>query len=430
MKASIVERRLHNQFVARPRRSTPAELVSWLGAVQAQEYQPAKWGLSLRLQNGNSDAAIERAVNEGHILRTHVMRPTWHFVSRDDLPWLLQLTAPRVHKTMSTYTRHQGLEKSTIVRAVAVFERALAGACHLTRAELRERLADAGSQFSSLQMGLLTMYAELEGVICSGPRRGKQFTYALLSERAPSPRRLERDEALAELSRRFFSSHGPATIRDFVWWSGLTTADAKRGLEIIKARSESADGITYWTAGQVRVAAVRQTRASPSDLRRIPGRISGPRRRAAWPRVFSLGTREHHLSARGHQRRPDSGYLEDEDQGKWCGGGDLPAARAHRGRTARPRRRDGPLRAVPRRISDRHHRARENARSIALHLPAQRSGASEIHRQSHATSVAAACGLPATAFITVNANVRSWPESRTKHCASPTNPPRFAVVAR
>jgi Winged helix DNA-binding domain len=258
MKASIVERRLHNQFVARPRRSTPAELVAWLGAVQAQEYQPAKWGLSLRLQNGNSDAAIERAVNEGHILRTHVMRPTWHFVSRDDLHWMLQLTAPRVHKTMSSYTRHLGLETSTIVRAVAVFERALAGACHLTRAELRERLTDAGLQFSSLQMGLVTMYAELEGVICSGPRRGKQFTYALLGERAPSPRRLERDEALAELSRRFFSSHGPATIRDFVWWSGLTTADARRGLEIIKARSESVDGITYWTAGQVRVGAVQQ----------------------------------------------------------------------------------------------------------------------------------------------------------------------------
>ena len=258
MNASIAVRRLHNQFVARPRRLAPAELVRWLGAVQAQEYQPAKWGLALRLGSANGDAAIERAITDGHILRTHVMRPTWHFVARDDLHWMLELTAPRVHKTMSVYNRHQGLEKADIVRAVGIFERSLSGGDHLTRAELGERLAHAGYRVSSLQLSLLTMYAELEAVVCSGPRRGKQFTYGLLSERAPDPRRLERDEALGELSRRFFTSHGPATIRDFVWWSGLTTADARRGLEIIRARSESSDGITYWSAAQVRVAAERR----------------------------------------------------------------------------------------------------------------------------------------------------------------------------
>ncbi len=258
MGATIVERRLHNQGVARPRRSTPAELVAWLGAVQAQEYQAAKWGLALRLRHGNSDAAIEQVLNEGQILRTHVMRPTWHFVARDDLQWMLHLTAPRVHRTMASYNRHQGLETAAVVRAVGVFERALSGGHHLTRAELGQRLADVGVRYNGLQLSLLTMYAELEGIVCSGPRRGKQFTYALLSERAPSPRRLERDEALGELSRRFFSSHGPATIRDFVWWSGLTTADARRGLEIIGAEREIVDEIAYWTAGQVRVAADRR----------------------------------------------------------------------------------------------------------------------------------------------------------------------------
>ena len=254
MSASIVARRLHNQHVARPRRSTPAELVSWLGAVQAQEYQPAKWGLALRLRAGHGDAEIEQALNEGEILRTHVMRPTWHFVARADLAWMLQLTAPRVHRTMATYNRHQGLEKALVLRAVTVFERELSGCC-LTRAELGERLAKGGFRATSLQLALLMMYAELEGIVCSGPRRGKQSTYALVAERAPSPRPLNRDEALGELSRRFFSSHGPATIRDFVWWSGLTTADARRGLEIIRARSETADGLTYWTVAQVRVGA-------------------------------------------------------------------------------------------------------------------------------------------------------------------------------
>jgi hypothetical protein len=171
---------------------------------------------------------------------------------------MLELTAPRVHKTLSGYNRRQGLETAAIVRAVEVFERSLAGRRFLTRTELGGRLAEAGFRASSLQLSLLTVYAELEAVVCSGPRRGKQFTYALLSERAPAPRRLDRDEALGELSRRFFTSHAPATIRDFVWWSGLTTADARRALEIIRARSERADGITYWSAGQVRVAAERR----------------------------------------------------------------------------------------------------------------------------------------------------------------------------
>ena len=258
MRVGIAERRLHNQFIARPRRSTPAELVSWLGAVQAQEYQAAKWGLALRLRNGNSDAAMEQALNEGSILRTHVLRPTWHFVNRADLGWMLQLTGMRVHRAMASYNRHQGLETALQVRVAAIFERALAGGNYLTRRELGERLARHGHRVSSIQLALLTMYAELEAIVCSGPRRGREFTYALFAERAPSRAGFDRDEALAELTRRFFSSHGPATIRDFVWWSGLTGADARRGLEMVGARSEHVDGLTYWTAGQVRVEAERQ----------------------------------------------------------------------------------------------------------------------------------------------------------------------------
>jgi hypothetical protein len=102
------------------------------------------------------------------------------------------------------------------------------------------------------------MYAELEGVICSGHRRGKQFTYALLAERAPRPV-LSRDEALAELTRRYFTSHGPATIRDFLWWSGLTTADAKRGLEMNRARKEVIEGKAYWSLGGTTAGVTRRT---------------------------------------------------------------------------------------------------------------------------------------------------------------------------
>ena len=250
-------RRLHNQRIARPLQGSPAELVAWLGAVQAQEYQAAKWGLALRLRRPNGDADVERAIDSGQILRTHVLRPTWHFVPSADIRWMLELTAPRVHRTAASYNRRHGLDGALLVKTAAEFERALGGGRSLTRAELGERLARTGTRVNALQLGLLTLDAELEGVICSGPRRGKPFTYALLHERAPHARRLTRDEALAELTCRFFRSHGPATIRDFVWWSGLTTADTRRGLDIIRARAEAVDGLTYWSLGQVRTGTVR-----------------------------------------------------------------------------------------------------------------------------------------------------------------------------
>ena len=248
---------MHNQCITRTRRWRPADLVAWLGAVQAQEYPFARWGLALRLPDGTTDAEIERAFDTGRILRTHVMRPTWHFVTPADIGWMLELTAPRVHRAMASYTRRLELDTVTLTRATRVFERTLEGGHYLTRAELGAHLRRAGLAATGIRLALVTLYAELEGVICSGPRRGKEFTYALLSERAPRPRRLRPDEALAELARRYFASHGPATIRDFVWWSGLRTADAKRGLEMIRARCEVVNGHTYWTVGRTPAGELR-----------------------------------------------------------------------------------------------------------------------------------------------------------------------------
>ena len=161
---------------------------------------------------------------------------------------------------MATYNRQLELDTATMTRGTRVFERALRDRQYLTRAELGERLRRAGVEASGPRLAHIAMHAELEGVICSGPRRGKQFTYALVAERAPQARRLEREEALAELARRFLRSHGPATVRDFVWWSGLATADAKRGFEACRATSEVVDGLTYWSvessaAGPLREAA-------------------------------------------------------------------------------------------------------------------------------------------------------------------------------
>jgi hypothetical protein len=248
--AAIAAERLRNQHITGPGRRQPADVVAWLGAVQAQEYAAARWGLALRMQRAATDAEISRAVDAGRILRTHVMRPTWHFVTAADIRWILELTGPRVLQVISHYKRRQALDPRTCTRATAIFERALGGEHHLTRAELGTALARAKIAAKGIRLALLTMHAELEGVICSGRRRDAQLTYALVAERAPRARRLTREESLAELTARYFSSHGPATIRDFVWWSGLTAVDAKRGLEINRARSRVVDGQTYWTVGR------------------------------------------------------------------------------------------------------------------------------------------------------------------------------------
>jgi hypothetical protein len=163
---------------------------------------------------------------------------------------MLELTAPQVHRTMSTYNRQLGLDAAALTRATGIIERALGEERYLTRLELGAHVERAKLPAKSIHLAHIVMYAELEGVICSGPRRGKQFTYALLADRAPGARRLSREEALAELARRYFRSHGPATVRDFAWWSGLKTADAKRGLEMNRAKSQEVDGIRYWTIGR------------------------------------------------------------------------------------------------------------------------------------------------------------------------------------
>jgi Winged helix DNA-binding domain len=251
----IPAQRLHNQLISRPRGRDPARVVAWLGAVQAQEYGPAKWALGLRMSPAVTDRVLDRAIDRGSILRTHVLRPTWHFVTPGDIRWLLDLTAPLIHRRMENYDRQLGLQRDVMTRAVGILERAIGDHGCLTRRELGVHLQRTGLPSRSMELGHIAMYAELEGLICSGPRRGTQSTYALLTDRAPAARRLQRDEALAELTRRYFRSHGPATIRDFVWWSGLRNADAKRGLEMTRLRPRDVDGLRYWTFGRKSAAA-------------------------------------------------------------------------------------------------------------------------------------------------------------------------------
>ena len=244
----IAHQRLHNQLIARHTFEKPGDVVQWLGAVQAQDFAGAKWALGLRMQ-GATDESIEQAFADGTILRTHVMRPTWHFVAPADIRWMLALTAPRVNAANAYYYRRLELDDAIFTRSNAVLAKALQGGKQLTRPELVSVLRQAGITADDLlRFAHIIMHAELDGIICSGARRGKQFTYALLEERAPQAKTLERNEALAEFARRYFTSHGPATLQDFVWWSGLSVADARAGLAMVTSQliHEDVDGRTYW----------------------------------------------------------------------------------------------------------------------------------------------------------------------------------------
>ncbi len=246
--ADIAARRLASQGIEGKARKRPAEVVRWLVASQAQDLRGAKWALGLRAVAAD-DAAVERAIDDGSILRTHVLRPTWHFVPREDIRWLLALTAPRVHAQNALWYRKLELDAPTLRKGTDIVVRALEGERHRTRDELRAALAGGGIEAGGQRLAYLLMHAELEGVIASGPRRGKQSTYALLAERAPDARVLRRDEALAELVHRYFVSRGPATPQDFAKWSGLTIGDARRGLDAVGTalRHETIDGVSDWS---------------------------------------------------------------------------------------------------------------------------------------------------------------------------------------
>jgi hypothetical protein len=246
---SIARLRLEHQHLAAPTLGDPAAVVRALGAVQSQDYAGAKWAVAQRTKR-STDEAIEHAFAEGTILRTHVLRPTWHFVLPEDARWMLELTAPRVLGAMAYYHRRHELDAKLFRRSHAVLERTLRDSQQLTRVELSAALRRAGLDVTNERMGHLLMRAELDRVVISGARRGKQFTYALFDERVPAAPARDRDAALEDLTRRYFATRGPATVQDFAWWSGLTVADAKRGVEIAAAflARETHDGRPYWQA--------------------------------------------------------------------------------------------------------------------------------------------------------------------------------------
>jgi hypothetical protein len=246
----IIGRRRENQSLVRPGARDPAEVVAWFGAVQAQDYLGALWAIGLRIA-GAVETDVELAIAERRIVRTWPMRGTLHFVAADDARWLLDLLAPRIIQRHAARLRREfELDSPALTRCRKIVAKALEGQGPLTRIRLYDALSEKGiSPAGQRGVHILGRLAQ-EGLICVGPRAGRQPTFVLLDEWLPESRGLLREEALAELALRYFTSHGPATVRDLSWWSGLNLTESREAVQLVERQLEGEilDGERYWFA--------------------------------------------------------------------------------------------------------------------------------------------------------------------------------------
>jgi hypothetical protein len=245
----LLARRLAAHGLSMPRFATPAEVVTRLAAVQAQEPASATWAIAQRLASPSRDA-VAAALDVGELLRTHVLRPTWHIVARDDLRWMQATTAERVELAVGTRYRQLGLDSTELARTDGIIEAAIRRDRELTRPELTAELAAGGIDVTdAVRVQHVLMHAEVTALVVSGARRGKQETYALVEDRAPASSALAPTQPLPELARRYLAGHGPATVRDLAWWSGMTLTAARAAVASIEEelRTDDVDGIEYWS---------------------------------------------------------------------------------------------------------------------------------------------------------------------------------------
>lgn len=230
--------RLANQQLLGTAITSPAKMVAHFGAIQAQDFHMSKWALGIRL--GSSEEAIGQAIDNGEIIRTHLMRPTWHLVAAEDVRWLLQLTGSQVKRQFMSMARKMGYDEKTFKGFNKTIEKALSKQPNLTREELMVALKIESTGPNDFSPALIMMNAEQDGIVCNGKMRGKQFTYALLNEKVAPAAPLSTEEALAKLAVKYFTSHGPATQEDFSWWSGLGVVRSKLAIESISKTLRSA----------------------------------------------------------------------------------------------------------------------------------------------------------------------------------------------
>jgi hypothetical protein len=262
--ADIARLRLAAQQIAGTKLRTAEGIVAHLGAMQAQDLPMALWAVGVRLPR-STIGTIQAAIDRGAIIRTHLLRPTWHFAAASDIRWMLALSSPQILAAMKTRHRQLGLTRSAMRAGFAALERALSGGTHLTREDMIAALERAGIAASEGRGYHLFLCAEAAGLICSGAMKNGKPTFALLEARVPPAPALPREEALAKLATRYFTGHGPATLRDFIWWSGLPVGQARQALASVQRdlRPLSIESETYWLAKDL---SVPEAASSPAYL--------------------------------------------------------------------------------------------------------------------------------------------------------------------
>lgn len=248
---NITQQRLRTQHLAGAGFHAPADVVRWFGAVQAQDYPGALWAVGIRTA-GATEADVEQAVADRAIVRTWPLRGTLHFVAPEDVRWMLTHFAPRTVARAALRFKQLELDERTFARSAALFVKALQGGRQLSRPRMYALLERAGIPTGDNRGLHILWRCAHDGLICFGAREGKQHTFTLLAEWVPPVTILSRDEALAELALRYVTSHGPATLKDFGWWSGLSAADARSALEMARPdlQSDRIEGAVYWHAGR------------------------------------------------------------------------------------------------------------------------------------------------------------------------------------
>jgi len=239
--------RLLNHQLSGTELTTPCQIVAHFGIMQAQDFNSATWAIGARLA-GCTEKQILETFDQGEILRTHVLRPTWHFVTPENIRWMLQLSAKRIMQSMKSRDLELGLTEEIYTKCYRIIEKAFEKEDHITREGIQQILQDTGMKLDSSQMYHVLTSAEANGILCSGAMSGKNQTYSLLEKRVPATKPLTKEESLAKLARIYFTGHGPATLHDFVWWSGLSVGEARQGLEAVQSEfvSETVDGQKYW----------------------------------------------------------------------------------------------------------------------------------------------------------------------------------------
>lgn len=243
----LVRHRYYTHRLTAPLFPTPTAAVAHFAVVQGQDTLSSLWALGLRVE-GATQAGIEQSIADRQLVRTWPLRTTLHYVTAADARWIVKLNAERTRRGMARRLRELELDDATLARGGRVIETALADGQPMARPALYAALEAAGVSPAGQRGYYLILFHALEGLIAIGPRQDKQQTIVLLDAWLPPTPERTRDEALAELARRYFAGHGPATLKDYTWWSGLAAAEARAGLAMARPHlaQESVGGETYW----------------------------------------------------------------------------------------------------------------------------------------------------------------------------------------